>query len=53
MITYEITKKFEDGHESVYFTSHQFDEVMQALWEKYKYETGCTFVIKIPNYVDK
>lgn len=53
MVTYEITKKFDDGREVVYFKSAKFDEVMQMLWDKHKYETGCTLVIKIPNYVDK
>ena len=53
MVTYEIRKKFDDGRDVCYFTAHDFDEIMQMLWEKYKWESGCYFVIKIPNYVDK
>lgn len=53
MVTYEIRKKRDDGKDICYFTSHSFDCVMQGLWEKYKYETGCYFVIKIPNMIDK
>ena len=48
MITYEIRKKFEDGTDVSYFTSYDFDETMQTLWQKYKWEKGCYFVIKIP-----
>ena len=53
MVTYEIRKKFDDGRDVSYFTSHDFDEIMMILWQKHKYETGCYFVIKIPNEVDK
>lgn len=53
MVTYEIRKVFEDGTDVAYFASDEFDEIMQELWEKYKWESGCYFVIKIPNYVDK
>ena len=53
MITYEIRKKFDDGRDVCYFTANDFDEIMQMLWEKHKYETGCYFIIKIPNCVDK
>ena len=53
MVIYEIRKKFDDGRDVCYFTANDFDEIMQMLWEKHKYESGCYFVIKIPNYVDK
>lgn len=53
MVTYEIRKVHDDGRDVSYFTSYSFDEVMQRLWDKHKYETGCYFVIKIPNYVDE
>lgn len=53
MVTYEIWKKFDDGREVVYFKSYAFDETMRMLWDKHKYESGCTFVIKIPNEIDK
>lgn len=33
MITYEIRKKFDDGHDVCYFTAYDFDETMQMLWE--------------------
>jgi hypothetical protein len=53
MVTYEIHKLQEDNRDTVYFTSYSFDCVMRDLWEKHKYETGCTLVIKIPNVVDE
>ena len=51
MVSYEIIKKHDDGHTSSYFTGTNF-EVMAELWNKYKWETGCEFVIKIPNELD-
>lgn len=51
MVTYEITKKHDDGTEVSYFSGSNF-EVIKELWDKYKWETGCTFVIKVPNEID-
>ena len=49
MVTYEIRKKFDDGHDVCYFTANDFDEIMQN-YLKYGNSRN---VIKIPNYVDK
>ena len=53
MVTYEIRKEFEDGRDVCYFTAHDFDCVMQDLWNKHKYESGCYLVIKVPTFIDK
>ena len=52
IVTYEIRKIKEDGTDVSYFSGTNF-EVMSELWSKHRKESGCYFVIKIPNDIDR